>query len=115
MTNIFTEGDKARKWGYQSTDTADVYAKQKLSVIIGKLREEYCRRHVAYQLAGKRADKKSSAFQKRREKLSDSVYSCHVSWENKEENEGQKKTVIDVQKSASIHKEKHRGYYYKPN
>ena len=48
---IFLEGYKARERGNQRSDTADINCDKQCCIVFGKSREQYCGRHVTYQLA----------------------------------------------------------------
>ena len=49
---VCAEGDKACKRRDKRARTADIYAEKQLAVVIGKLREQYRRGDVAYDLTG---------------------------------------------------------------
>ena len=93
---IFLEGYKACKRGDKRARAADIYSEQKLSVIVGKLREQNSRGNIAYKLAGKSREDESVYFEKRGEKLAYNHYSRHISRKNKEEHKGEKQSVIHV-------------------
>ena len=95
-TRVRTKCNKTGKRGNESSRASDIYAEKQLAVIIGKLREQYCRGDVAYNLAGDGADQKGAAFQKCGEEVAYGIYPSHISGENKEEHKGQKQAVVNV-------------------
>ena len=112
VADVLTEGDKACKRRDERTDSADIDADKKLPIIISELGEQDSGRHVAYKLTGHDAEDQSTFFKERREKVAHDVDPCHISREDKEENEGQQKTVIDVLQGFSVKEEQSGGNYY---
>jgi ribosome recycling factor len=58
------------------------------------LRQQYGRRNVAYELAGKYAEQQRIFIQQGRKEFSDKIDSAHISGKNKEENKGKQKGII---------------------
>ena len=92
---VFLKCYKACKRGNESTRAADVYTEQELFIIIRKLREQYCRGDVADKLAGEGGEYERILLKKVGKEASNRLNSRHISRENKEENEGQKKAVVN--------------------
>ena len=109
LLRVFSKGDKACKWGYHSACTTYIDTKEKLSVIICKLRKQYGWGNVADKLATERRKNESVFLKKEREKIAYGIYSGHVSGENEEENKGKKQSVVNVAKSLSVKNQKYRG------
>ena len=88
MSYVFTEGDKTCEGWYDGAASADVYSKQKLAVIIGKLREQDSRRNVTHKLARECADNECALIEQGGEQLSYRIDPRHISREYEEENKG---------------------------
>ena len=113
MADIFSEGYQACKGRNQSTYAAYVYAHKKVTVIACKLREKDRRRYIADKLAWKGAEKQSAFIQQTWKESFHKFYSCHISRENKKENECQQKRIINLFQRIFIRKEKHCRNDYK--
>ena len=62
--SVFAERDKTCKGGDKGACASYIHAQQKGGVIVGKTGKKYCRRHVAYSLAGKQRHYKHVLFEK---------------------------------------------------
>ena len=64
MLNVLAEGDKRGEGGDKCSDAADIYANEKISVILCELRKEDRRGYVTDKLAGDYAEKKGALLKK---------------------------------------------------
>ena len=114
MLDVFTERDKACKWSDQRARATDIHAEKQLSVILGKLWEQYRRRNVTDELTGYHAHQKRAPLKQGREKISNGIDPCHIPRKDEEKHEGQKQRIINHSQCPSIHYEQRRGNDDKP-